>query len=257
MKPTLVIALLLVPTLLLGEESSASGKSGASDRRHRCDKAPEVWLGLQISRPDESTTIHLPDLPPGIGFTVKSIDDGGPAQQAGLLELDVLCRMGDQLLANEAQFATLLRLSKPGDVITLSGFRAGKPLEVKLTLGEAPKSDRPIPPGFVDEVVLDGKCGGPMRIVNLSSKTASFNTDDGRAEIRKTDTGYLVKIQDPNEKTIFEGPLDQSGNLDPIPEDWRRRVHALRRGLDHSLENGVASTRQPRPRVVPPSPRNP
>ena len=69
---------------------------------------------------------------------VKSIDDGGPAQAAGLTEFDLLWKIGDQMLVNEAQLATLLRLSKPGEEVILAGFRGGKPLEVKLKLGEAP-----------------------------------------------------------------------------------------------------------------------
>ena len=71
---------------------------------------------------------------------VRSIEKGGPAEAAGLKELDVLWKIGDQMLVNEGQLAALLRLSKPGDEIVLSGFRARQAdLEVKLKLGEAPE----------------------------------------------------------------------------------------------------------------------
>lgn len=224
----------------------------------RMPQAPRAWLGLQVSRPDKSTTVHLPALPPGIGFTVRSINEGGPAEIAGLRVLDVLWKMGDQMLVNEGQLAALLRLSKPGDEISLSGFRAGKPIEVKLTLGEAPEVMRPFPADLVDSAILPGgECGGNMRVFNISDKIASYSTDDGRAEVRRDGKIHKVFIVDPEDKVIFEGDLPEDGNLDKIPDPWKRRVHALCRGLDHALDGRMAAGRQPRPRVIVPPPSKP
>jgi hypothetical protein len=220
--------------------------------RVRIPQAPRAWLGLQVSRPDESITAHLPALPPGIGFVVRSIDTGGPAAAAGLKELDILWKLGDQMLVNEGQLAALLRLSKPGEEITLGGFRGGKPIEVKLKLGEAPASKRPFPGDLVDSAILPGECGGPMRVVNVAEKLASYSSEEGRAQVRKDGAVYQVKIQGPKDELIHEGALPQDGSLDAIPESWRPRIHALRRGLDHALDGRIMPNRQPRPRVVPP-----
>ena len=89
---------------------------------------PRAWLGLEVSKPDETITAHLPDLPQGIGFVIRSIEKGGPAETAGLRDLDVICKFNDQLLVNESQLAALLRLANPGEEVKLTGFRAGKPL---------------------------------------------------------------------------------------------------------------------------------
>lgn len=250
MKRLLIIACLLGKTLLFAE---APADSKGPHPHVKVPQAPRAWLGLQVSRPEESITVHLPGLPPGIGFMVRSITAGGPAEAAGLRELDVLWKLGDQMLVNEGQLAALLRLSKPGDEITLSGFRAGKPLEVKLTLGEAPDTKGPFPSELVDSAILPGgECRGPMRVFNVADKIASFSTDEGSAQIQRIGDVYKVKIQGPKDEKIYEGTLPEDGNLDEIPDSWKRRVHALRRGLNHALEGRMGPTRQPRPRVVSP-----
>ncbi len=255
MKPLLVI------TFLLGGGGLLAAEPTDFKDPHpvaRVPQAPRAWLGLEVSRPDESITVHLPELPPGIGFVVRRINEGGPADDAGLREFDVLWKMGDQMLVNEGQLAALLRLSKPGDEVSISGFRAGKPMEVKLKLGEAPQTKHPFPSDLLDSAVLPGgECGGPMRVFSISEKIASYTTDDGRAEIRRDGALYKVKIQDPKGELIYVGELPENGSLDQVPGDWKRRVHALRRGLDHALEGHMMPPRQPRPRVVPPPPSNP
>lgn len=214
--------------------------------------APRAWLGLEVSKPDETITAQLPSLPPGIGFVIRLIETDGPAEAAGLQELDVLWKIGDQMLVNEGQLAALLRLWKPGDEISLSGFRAGKPLEVKLKLGNAPVSKRPFPDDMVDDTILPNACIGPMRVIRISDKVATYSNDEGNIEVRREGEIYKVKIQGPKDELIHQGDIAKDGNLEQIPEDWRRRVHALRRGLDHALDGRMTPSRQPRPRVIPP-----
>jgi len=247
---------LWVIAFLVGRAGSFAGEPvvfQSPDPTVRVSRAPSAWLGLKVSRPDETITAHLPSLPPGIGFVVRSIDKDGPAETAGLREFDVLWKLGDQMLVNEGQLAALLRLSKPGDEITLSGFRAGKPLEAKLKLGVVPDAKRPFPGDLVDAAILPDECGGPMRVVNVAEKLASYSNDEGRAEVRREGEHYRVKIEGPKNELIYEGELQRDGSPDKIPEEWKRRIYALRRGLDHALEGRMMPNRQPRPRVVPPA----
>lgn len=256
MKRFLVIALLLGRAFVFAEDPVNPAASGNPRSHPRFHHAPHAWLGLEISRPDESITVHLPELPPGIGFMIRSITVGGPAEAAGLKEFDVIWKMGDQMLVNEGQLAALLRLSKPGDEVMLAGFRAGKPLEVKLKLGEAPKTVRPFPDDLVESAILPGECRG-TRIFNIADKIASFSTEEGKVEVWREGEVYKVKITSPKDEPIYAGDLPKDGGLETIPENWKRRVYALRRGLDHALESGMAQTRQPRPRVVPPPAQKP
>jgi hypothetical protein len=221
--------------------------------RVRAVVAPRAWLGLQVSKPDPSMTSQLPSLPQGIGFVIVSVDKGGPAETAGLKEFDLLWKLGDQMLVNEAQLAALLRLSKPGDSVSLSGFRAGKPMEVQLKLGETPLSNQPVPLDLVESSILPGGFNGPIRVVNVAEKLATYSTEEGRAEVRREGEICKVNIEGPKGESIFAGDLPADGSLDSVPEPWRRRIQALRRGLDQALEGRMMINRLPRPRVVPPA----
>ena len=223
----------------------------------RAPLPPRAWLGLQVAKPNPALTASVPSLPPGIGFVIRSLNAGGPAQAAGLKESDLLWKLGDQMLVNEGQLVALLRLEKPGAQVTLAGFRDGKPLEIQLKLGEAPAQQRVFPGDLVDSAILPGDCGSPMRVINVAERQASYATDEGRAVVRLAGTVYQVKIHGPKEEVVYEGDLPADGNLDSIPEAWRRRIHALRRGLDHALDGRMMPSRQPRPRVVPPTVQNP
>jgi hypothetical protein len=220
-------------------------------------ETPRAWLGLQVSKPDATITAQLPSLPPGMGFIVRSIDKDGPAAAAGLREFDILWKLGDQMLVNEGQLAALLRLAKPGDHVVLAGFRAGKPLEVTLKLGETPAGSSPFPDDLLDASILPAECGGPMRVVNLSEKLATYSGEDGSARIRREGSVYHVTIKDPAEQLIYQGEFAGDSGLDAIPPEWRRRIHGLRRGLDHALDGRLMPQRQPRPRVVPPPTETP
>ncbi len=251
MKPSLIISLLIAQSLFSSAESPVP-RTPQPRPSPMATRAPRAWLGLQVAKPDETITAHVPSLPPGIGFLVKSIDDGGPADTAGLIEFDLLWKIGDQMLVNEAQLATLLRLFKPGEEVVISGFRGGKPLEVKLELGEAPVLQKPFPGEMVEAAILPGACGGPMRVVNVAEKSASFSADEGKAVVRRDGEIFKVEIVGLTGSKIFEGDLSPDENLDKIPEEWRRRIQVLCRSLDQALDGRILPQRQPRPRVVPP-----
>ena len=234
------------------EPPPAVGLSQAPQPAAHFSRAPRSWLGLEVTKPDETITAHLPDLPAGIGFIIRSIHKGGPAELAGLKEFDVLWKLGDQMLVNEGQLAALLRLSKPGEEVVLHGFRAGKAIQVTLKLGEAPPSFQPFPADLVDAAVFPGGYCGRTRVILPAERLAKYTTEEGNAEVRKDGAVYKVKILGPGDQPIYEGQLPADGNLDDIPADWKSRIHALRRGLDHALDGRMTPSRMPRPRVVPP-----
>jgi hypothetical protein len=148
-------------------------------------------------------------------------------------------------------------LAKPGEEVVISGFRGGKPLEVKLKLGQSPVLERPFSGEMVESAILPGACPGPMRMVNVADKTASFSNDDGKALVRREGAGYHIKIEGPKEELVFEGDITGSDSLDKVPEAWHRRIRVLCRTLDQALEGNMMPQRLPRPRVVPPPAEKP
>lgn len=250
MKTSLIIALVFGQMMLVDANPDALiGKE--------CRPAPKAWLGVRIVKPDRSITAHIPSLPDGVGFVVLSTDAGGPAEAAGVQEYDVIWKLGDQMLVNESQLAALLRLAEPGKEVVLSGFRGGKPIETKLTLGHAPAPAMQLHGDRVTAAGIADSCESPMRIINLSEKTASFTAEEGRAEVRRSEGGYQVQIRGVKGEGIFDGRIVSGEHLDPVPEAWRPRVVVLCRTLDQALEGGMMPTREPRPRVIPEQLENP
>jgi hypothetical protein len=211
--------------------------------------AKEAWLGLGVSKPDEVTATQLPLLPPGIGFVVSELTKSGPAERAGIRKNDLLWKMEEQMLVNEGQLATLLRLSAPGDEVTVSLFREGKSMNLKVVLGEAKSGDAElIRNKLKDSVIrLDD---GAVRIVDLKDKKAVVTDERGRAEVVRLSQGDLIRIVGTDRKVIFEGLIRGDFELSTVPKTWRRQVSAMRRGLDHALSVTPAPQRQPRARIV-------
>lgn len=222
-------------------------RSGFPSGRWEMPPKPDAWLGLSITKPEPSVVAQIPSLPTGIGFVVESVITGGPAEKAELRALDVVWKFGDQLLANQAQLATLLNLKRPGDEVKLAVFRAGQPLEIALKLGESPPSKESSPPRrmFEDDSLCETK------IVIPGERTATYSTDQGKAVLTREGEAYRLVITDPEQKTLFDDVLPSDGSLDKIPDGWHRRVWVLRRSLDHAIANQIVPVRPPRPRVIP------
>ena len=211
----------------------------------------DTWLGLGVSKPDETTTTQLPALPPGIGFVVTTLDKGGPADKAGVEKLDLLWKMNEQMLVNEGQLATLLRLADPGDEVSVSVFRKGQPLDLKVRLGESLGQDGETVRRMLNDSVMR-RDDGALRIVNMEQKTAAISNDKGSALVSRVNGGDSVKILDKDGEVIFEGVVSGRPEYSAVPQDWRRQVCAMRRSLDHALSAKAAPMRKPRPRIVPP-----
>jgi hypothetical protein len=218
------------------------------------DAAP--WLGLQVAKPDEAIRAQLPSLPAGIGFIIRTVDAGGAAANCGLQPFDVLWKLEDQWLVNEGQFATLLRLHKPGDSIALSVFRNGKPMEVKAILGAQPSSRALLAEPAIEAAVSPVEGNLLTRIINRETRTANLRMDDGHAVLKRLENGagYELEIRGEANQVIFNGKLPSNGDLAQVPEAWQRRVGALKRGLDSALDGEIVPIRKPRPRIIPPAP---
>jgi len=230
--------------------------SPSAERRHRhpfgrnrCVRDNASWLGVSIERPSPELRAQLPGLASGIGFVIKKVNSGGPAENAGLQPNDVIWKINDQLLANEAQLWVLLGLWKPGETVRIDYLRGGQAADTELTLGKShgrggfdlARNDGPF---FI------GPPGTGLHIVDVPRREASVENDDGQAVLTVDQTGFRVKISDPQGKTIHEGPLfDANGKIN-VPKAWRERIESLHSTLAESLKR-VRGARPPRMRVIP------
>ncbi|MCB1130543.1 MAG: PDZ domain-containing protein [Verrucomicrobiae bacterium] len=255
-----VLPWMLLPALWLPVMSEPERESGPRPgvKFHGWPlRPPKVWMGLRVNKPEESTAAQIPDLPDGVGFVVSKIDEGGPAETAGLQKLDVIWKFDDQMLVNESQLFVLLRLKSPGDEVTLSAFRAGKPFDATLKLAKAPERPHGSHGDLMDQAIFPGECGLPTSIVDRLQKTASYQRENGKAEVKVAGDAYRLTITDSKEAVIHESDIPKDGKIRDVPREWIRIAYALRRGLDHALESAPEDPRQPRPRVVAPSEKRP
>jgi hypothetical protein len=207
-------------------------------------------LGISVQKPDQMLAAQLPNLPAGMGFLVTEVKEGGPAARAGIQVHDVIWKLGDQLLVNQAQMAALLRLRQPGHKVEISGFRSGKSQRFMVQLG-MPKLRLSGVLAQAEPAFKDSE-KGITRVVDSSEMFAKTTSDDGEAEIAKEGEGYRLSIKDSKQVEIFSATIPAGGSFEGVPTAWKIRVSSLKRALDQSISGEIPVLRPPRPRVVPP-----
>lgn len=163
----------------------------------------------------------------------------------------------DLVLVKEAQLAEALRRSRPGEEIVISGIKDGKPLEMRMKLGEEPVPQSPLPGPIAAPPVLPNPPQGPLGVINVAGKSASLTGDDGIAVVWREGQLYGVKISDVKNEATFERQFSPNGTFDTLPEIWRHKIQGLRESLDQALVRGTAPQREPRPRKDPQTPTEP
>ena len=93
-----------------------------------------AFAGLRLSDLAPETAAQLPIMA-GSGLLVSDVVADGPAAGAGLKAMDVIAKVGDQVVVNADQFRVLVRSRKPGDAMAVTIYRAGKELTVNIPLG--------------------------------------------------------------------------------------------------------------------------
>lgn len=83
----------------------------------------------------EASLGSVPDFGwPGPGVRLSGVTPGGAAEMAGLVANDVLLRYDDSEVTDLQTYSNLIRASRPGDTVRLQIQRAGRIMEVPVTL---------------------------------------------------------------------------------------------------------------------------
>ncbi|HEX6506001.1 MAG TPA: trypsin-like peptidase domain-containing protein [Chloroflexota bacterium] len=99
------------------------------------ENKPPAFLGVtyhQISQQD-STFYGLP-----VGAYINSVKAGSPAAKAGLKVRDVVTKVDSRSLSDTYQLEQVIAEHEPGQVTTLSVWRNGKSLTIKVKLSAKP-----------------------------------------------------------------------------------------------------------------------
>ncbi len=101
---------------------------------------PEVDLSMQPASPrDRGWSVWFGTVPAydydGEGLLLTGTSPGSPAEAAGLLKDDLILQVGDVEIETIHDFVYVLKVHKPGDVVSTRFRRAGVEQEVLITLG--------------------------------------------------------------------------------------------------------------------------
>jgi putative serine protease PepD len=90
-------------------------------------EATHAYLGVRIA-----------DAESGTGAVIGGVEDGQPADEAGLREGDIVTKLDDSDITDASALTSAIRSHQPGDRVTISFVRAGDERSVEVTLGELP-----------------------------------------------------------------------------------------------------------------------
>lgn len=204
---------------------------GASKLENCASDTP--WLGLSVGRLDDAVRAHVPDLPKGFGFVVTDVAADGPAAESGVKPYDILWKLDDQLIANEAQLLSLLRLKKEGEEVALGLHRSGEKLSVSVVLGTHPSASGE---GEKAATKPADPQEAPMKVLNPAGRSAKIDTADGEAVLFIVNDEPEVRIVSADGSVIYEGPVRDPNGKVLVPDQWDSRVGALERALAHAMK---------------------
>lgn len=95
-----------------------------------------AYMGVVV-REMNAETAELYNLP--VGAYVDSVEEGGPAEKAGIQAEDIIIGLDDITINGLNALTKALRGYEPGDVATVTVFRAGQRVELEIVLVERPR----------------------------------------------------------------------------------------------------------------------
>ncbi|HSX33900.1 MAG TPA: trypsin-like peptidase domain-containing protein [Candidatus Saccharimonadales bacterium] len=97
-----------------------------------------VSLTKDIAQQNNLSVTHGAYIPPAASLGVPSIISGGPADQAGLKEGDIITELDGATIDQNTSLASLINKHGVGDRVTLTVVRGDKTLKIAVTLGAEP-----------------------------------------------------------------------------------------------------------------------
>ena len=93
---------------------------------------PLIGISFQQITPDLAAQN---DLPVDYGGFVQATESGGPADEAGIVEGDIILGIGDQRISGQTTFTEALFANDPGDTVPVTVLRDGQERQFQVTLG--------------------------------------------------------------------------------------------------------------------------
>lgn len=140
-----------------GQKADQAGKDQVAPKPMPVEKV--AYLGVGGEACSEALLVHL-ELKSGL--LVSTVDLTSPAGLAGLKEMDIIVSVDGDQLTDQDSLRAAISDAMPGDEVALKLVRRGKPIDQKVTLGEAP-AIRVIPP----QAIIPNQAADMNRMLNM------------------------------------------------------------------------------------------
>ena len=157
------------------------------------------------------------------GIIVGRLEEGGPADEAGLLEEDIIVSLNGAELRSWDAFRTKIANLRPGDTVELGVIRDGNEVKIAVTLGERPGTE--IVSNTAQKEDISDRLG--FNVTELSSELKRQLNLDGKTE------GVVVKQLSESSKA-FERGLREG---DVITAVKRKSVETVKEFYDELEKN--------------------
>jgi serine protease Do len=98
-------------------------------------KVVRGYLGVQI-QPLTPELARQFDIKDDKGVLLVDVNEGGPAEKAGLKRGDIITRFNAKPIESPFQFKNMVAATKPGTIVPIAFIRDGKPMTATCTIGE-------------------------------------------------------------------------------------------------------------------------
>jgi membrane-associated protease RseP (regulator of RpoE activity) len=110
------------------------------------DPSNGAYLGVMVDKvsPEAASALHLSG-----GTLISTVDQDGPACQAGLKPGDIVSAYNGKPVTDPDQFASLIHSTPAGSTVTMTVWRNAKSQEMKVKLGSWSRMSAVVPPPTV------------------------------------------------------------------------------------------------------------
>src|SRR5690348_18458638 len=186
-------------------------------------KVSRGYLGalVQTLSPSMAKEFGVPDTS---GALVQNVEPNGPAAKAGVQNCDVIRKFNGLAVADAGSLTSQVTETSPGTEVTLDVLRNGKPLSVKVTLGERPANESNA--SGENSETSQGLLGG----ISVQNLTPALRDQLGTPS---SVAGVAVTEVDPNSPSaeyLQEGDVIESINRQPVRnvEDFNRLANGVK-----------------------------
>ncbi len=137
------------------------------------------YIGVRITEIADSEAGQY-DLPAG-GVMIMKVDQGTPAQKAGLKRYDVVVAIDGKSVKTAMDLGTIIANHSPGNTATLTLYRGKKKIDVPVKIAESPES-----------VTIRGSEEGGGRLIDLGMVLQNNNRDLAREYDISTSDGVVI-----------------------------------------------------------------